>query len=157
MAMSVAGDFDLLLLDFGGVCTPSHDEYLKASASGLEILQHVRDACIRIVGEAREKGLVVAVLSNEIDMSWPESRRFLQTVDHVVACSDNRIFKPDRRAYQRALLATGVDAARTLFVDDEPDNIAGAMGVGLATVLFDLVNPEASWREIADLLGLGQR
>lgn len=150
-------NFDLLLLDFGGVCTPSHEEYLTAPSPESTSLSHVRDACIRVVLQARTEGLVVAVLSNEVDMSWPHSRAFLQSVDHVFACSDNRIFKPDRRAYERALLITGIGAAKTLFVDDEPDNIAGAIGVGLAAVLFDLADPEASWREIAGLLGLAQQ
>ena len=140
--------FDLLLLDYGGVCTPSHDEYLAGTAN------EVRPECLAVVSAARDAGVVVAILSNELASEWIERNPVLREADHVISCSDNRIYKPDRRAYQRVLLVTGASADRTLYVDDEPDNIAGASGVGMETMHFDPVDAAGGWSRIASRLGI---
>ena len=51
--------------------------------------------------------MAVAVLSNELDDDTVETHPVLRAVDHVVACNTG-IQKPDRRAFQRVLLLTGV-------------------------------------------------
>lgn len=142
--------FDLLLLDYGGVCTPSHHEYLAATAP----IEDVRPESPQVIEAAQAAGMSVIVLSNELDPTQIEPNAVLSMVDHVICGLDNKIFKPDRRAYQRALLVSGCDASRTLFVDDDADNVAGANGVGMATMLFDPVNASKQWAEIAKRLGV---
>jgi FMN phosphatase YigB (HAD superfamily) len=41
-----------------------------------------------------------------------------------------------------------------LFVDDQPVNVAGAEAVGLETIGFDIAEPVASWRLVADRMGI---
>ena len=107
-----------------------------------------RAECMRVVLAAQALGMQVSVLSNEIDRAWVEQSTLLAQVDHILACSDNGIFKPDRRAYQRALLMSRCAPERTLFVDDEVDNVRGAEGAGLAALLFDTGDPVGSWTAI---------
>jgi putative hydrolase of the HAD superfamily len=139
--------YDLLVLDYGGVCTMSHRELVGAAVQA-DRFNAERPECLTLVLAVQALGVRVAVLSNEIDRAWVERSTLLSRVDHVLACSDNRILKPDRRAYQRALLVTGCAADRTLFVDDEVDNVRGAQGAGLDAMLFDTSDPVASWSAI---------
>ena len=139
--------YDLLVLDYGGVCTMSHRELVGAGLQ-TDRFNAERSECLRVVLAAQALGMQVAVLSNEIDRAWVEQSTLLAQVDHVLACSDNGILKPDRRAYQRALLISRCAPERTLFVDDEVDNVRGAQGAGLATMLFDTGDPVGSWSAI---------
>ncbi len=153
----LARDFDLLILDFAGVCTPTHGEYLRALAAGTAdamIADPIRPGCLELACRAQQNGIVVAVLSNDLDMNWIPSVPLLQQVDHVISCADNGIVKPDRRAYQRVLLLTGCAAERTLFVDDDPHNVAGARAVNIQAMLFDASDPNRCWADIAELLQL---
>ncbi len=133
----------LLILDFSGVCTRSAAEIVERPDAPVD-----RPEAIALVRDARASGVVTAILSNEIDPSWVAEHPVLGEVDHVVACADNRIFKPDRRAFQRCLLLSGQAAEGTLVVDDEADNVTTASGLGMDTVLFDVHNPTASWRTV---------
>ena len=149
------GDIRVLLLDYGGVCTPSTREFIAAQdQDGCPSLVAAQDAtrpeCRSVVARARAAGICVAILSNEIDRSWAASVPLLAEVDHIIACSDNGLLKPDRRAYQRALMVTGSSADQVLFVDDEPDNVAGARAVGIEALLFDVDRAADCWAEIAD-------
>jgi putative hydrolase of the HAD superfamily len=44
--------------------------------------------------------------------------------------------KPDAAIYQRALEILGRPAERILFIDDRAENVAGAVAVGMKTILF---------------------
>jgi len=155
----VERNHDLLVLDFGGVCTPSHRETIDAADSGgdgkpVEAITTIRPGCEAVVAAAQNHGIQVVILSNEISPDWAETIPLLNQVDRVLACTDNRIFKPDRRAFQRALLLTGCRANRSLVVDDEMDNVRSAQAIGLNTIHFDTTNPKHSWAEITQTLGL---
>lgn len=152
----VANAVELLILDFAGVCTPSVSARISAGGRAASEIS-VRDGCEELVRSAQRSGVVVVILSNEISLDWIDTMPLLGIVDHVVACSDNKIFKPDRRAFQRCLLLTGVDADHTLVVDDESDNIAVADSLGMHTVLFDEADPARSWTQVADELSKPKR
>lgn len=137
--------FDLLVLDYGGVCTLSHEELLVGSES---IAMGERRDCLVVITLAHDAGLQVAVLSNEIDRAWIDDSPVLTQVDHVLACADNGIFKPDRRAFQRASVVAGASPDRTLVVDDEIDNVRGAQAAGMTAILFDPSNPHSSWEAV---------
>ncbi len=137
----------LLILDFEGVCTRSGAELASADAP-LSLAAAVRAEAEPIVLDAQQRGVLVMILSNEINPEWAATVPLLASVDRVVACSDNGIFKPDRRAFQRCLLLSGVAAENTLVVDDHPDNIAVANSLGMHTVLFDPADAAASWLSV---------
>jgi len=149
----------VLLLDYGGVCTPSPEEFVAALGqdqdfSPVAIHDITRPECHSVVTQARTAGICVAILSNEINPKWADSVELLASVDHIIACSDNGVLKPDRRAYQRALMLTDSSAEQVLFVDDEPDNVAGARAVGIEALLFDTDRAADCWAEIAQRLEL---
>ncbi|WP_312163247.1 HAD-IA family hydrolase [Phenylobacterium sp.] len=46
--------------------------------------------------------------------------------------------KPDPRYFEHILSSASLDARRTLFIDDRPDNVDAARAVGLNAMLFEL-------------------
>ncbi len=144
-------NIELLILDYAGVCTPSALHRLSNDADDQQ-LGGTSQQCAALVEEAQQAGIEVVILSNEVSTEWAKYVPLLEKVDHVVACSDNNIFKPDRRAFQRCLLLTGAEAERTLVVDDEVYNITVAASLGMQTVLFNEDDTRASWSEVAEKL-----
>lgn len=139
---------ELLILDFAGVCTPSASAYLASGerATGSMV---AHPGCEELIRRAQRAGVTVMILSNEISADWEASLPLLSVVDRVIACSDNNIYKPDRRAFLRCVLLSDATAERTLVVDDEPDNITVAESLGMQTVLFDETDLEAGWTAVA--------
>ncbi|MGI9607874.1 MAG: HAD-IA family hydrolase [Acidimicrobiales bacterium] len=146
----------LLVLDFEGVCTLGAAELVAASRGAVarSLADSIRPECPPIVRAAQTSGVAVVVLSNEISATWATSVPFLAEVDHVIACTDNGILKPDRRAFERVTLMTGVDAESVLVVDDNADNIHVAASLGMHTITFDTTAPTDSWERVGDRLGL---
>jgi putative hydrolase of the HAD superfamily len=102
----------------------------------------VRPAVKRLVRRAREAGLEVGILSNELELFYGAdflSRMdVLQEFEVIVDATHTRVLKPDPRAYQLALEAMRLPAHEVLFVDDQFRNIAGAVRCGLQVQYFDL-------------------
>lgn len=141
---------ELLVLDFAGVCTLAPSE-LNAPVL---LAESVRPQCVEVVKAAQTAGITVAILSNEVSREWAESVPLLRQVDHVIACTDNGILKPDRRAFERALYVSGKTAEATLLVDDHEDNVRVAASIGIQTVHFDVADADRSWKQVAQLLEL---
>ncbi|MBN1483977.1 MAG: HAD family phosphatase [Chloroflexia bacterium] len=98
-----------------------------------------------------------AILSN----AWPQARQvFVQKyglgelVDLIVISAEEGLLKPGRRIYERTVQRLGVQPAQAIFVDDNPDNAAGAQRVGLRAVHFK--NTEQALAEVRAHLGEGQ-
>ncbi len=140
---------ELLILDFAGVCTPSASELRTIDAHGPI---PIRSGVSNVVTTAQEQGVTVVILSNEISTDWVLSEDLFRQVDHVVSCADNKIWKPDRRAFQRCLLLVGCDAEQTLVVDDQVDNVTVAESLGMRTVHFDNTRVAASWSHVLGAL-----
>jgi putative hydrolase of the HAD superfamily len=133
----------LLILDFSGVCTRSATEIVADPEAPI-----ARPEALDLVRSVRAAGVTTVILSNELDPDWVDEHPVLAAVDHVVSCAGNRIFKPDRRAFQRCLLLSGKTAEATLVVDDEADNVTAAQALGMDTVLFDPQDPTSSWADV---------
>lgn len=118
----------------------------------------VRPEITALVRDAKDAGITVSVLSNELRMfhgrEWMARLEILSLVDAIVDASDTKILKPDPRAYRLALDAMGLAAEQVLFVDDQPKNIAGARAVGLGCELFDVTDATASVARCRARLGL---
>jgi HAD superfamily hydrolase (TIGR01509 family) len=54
----------------------------------------------------------------------------------VVNSSNVRVMKPARAIYEAALEAVAAPAGDCLFVDDRPENVHGAIAVGIPAVRF---------------------
>jgi putative hydrolase of the HAD superfamily len=110
--------------------------------------QVIRPEVSMVINEAKEKGLKLAILSNELDMFYGKELRsrlqVLKNFDTIIDATYTGILKPDARAYEIALGAIGLRASECLFIDDQKRNIDGALAVGLHCVHFDVMNPIAS-------------
>jgi putative hydrolase of the HAD superfamily len=102
----------------------------------------VRPEMERLIMLAREQGIRVGVLSNEVELFYGtavvERIDVLRNLDAMVDATHTKILKPDPRAYALALDALGCSACEALFVDDQFRNIAGAVRAGLQAQYFDL-------------------
>jgi putative hydrolase of the HAD superfamily len=116
----------------------------------------VRPEAVETIRKARAAGRSVGVLSNELELFYGRnaSSRFaiLNEIDCLVDGSWANILKPSPVAYRRALEATGATAERTVFVDDQPRNVAGARAAGLTAITFDVRDPQSSFRDVENLL-----
>ena len=92
-----------------------------------------------LVEELLEAGVALYCLTNFNHLLWPHGRARVAQLDRfagIVVSGRERLAKPDERIYRLALDRYGLEAARTLFVDDSAANIAGAQRVGLLTHHF---------------------
>jgi putative hydrolase of the HAD superfamily len=102
----------------------------------------VRPEMERLIGRARNQGIRVGVLSNEVELFYGTEifRRFnvLAEMDVIVDATHTKILKPDPGSYALALSELKLPAREVLFVDDQFRNIAGAVAVGMQTQYFDI-------------------
>lgn len=75
-----------------------------------------------------------------ISDTWPSIENQLRTLDVLQFFSfatysfSLGVFKPDRRMYLDALEKCGHDAKDTVFIDDNPQNLEGAAGLGISLI-----------------------
>ncbi len=144
------GGFDVVVMDFDGVCTPSSQEFI-ADPVGLGPL---RAGLSTVVAAMRDHGLQVVLLSNEFDRAWADEIDGFPHFDHIAVGSDNKIFKPDRRAFQRALHLTRCRPEASLVIDDDPTNCRVARSIGCHAIEFDTTDVAGSWATVMATLGL---
>ena len=86
----------------------------------------------------KEKGYKVYVLSNASDLFYVYFPKFLPLdfFDGVFVSADYRMLKPDVEIFYAFLEKYGLKADECLFVDDLPENVAGAATAGMNTFRF---------------------
>lgn len=92
-----------------------------------------------IVRELKGKGYRVYGLSNWSAQTFPLAQKRFAVfgwLDGRVLSGEEKINKPDEEIYRRLLQRFGLQAQNTVFIDDNPDNIAAAQKLGFETVLF---------------------
>lgn len=78
-------------------------------------------------------------LTNWSMETFPQARRrfpVLQLIENYVVSGDVRLVKPDPRIFRLLLDRYGLKAEESLFVDDNPDNVAAAQALGLHGIVF---------------------
>lgn len=98
----------------------------------------VDDEVVALVRAVRAGGATTACLSNattrlEADLA---DRGIADAFGTVVNSSVVKAVKPDPAIYRAASEAIGVAVGDCLFVDDRPENVAGALAVGMPAVRF---------------------
>ncbi|MDX1435217.1 MAG: HAD family phosphatase [Anaerolineales bacterium] len=95
----------------------------------------------------------VGLLSN----AWDSLRDALETrfgiedvFDPVVISAEVGLMKPDPKIYRLALDEAGAAPEEAVFLDDFPENVAGARAVGMHAVHFD--SKERALAELIELL-----
>jgi 2-haloacid dehalogenase len=74
---------------------------------------------------------------------------FLRALRGTIVSSAEGVIKPDPEIFRRLLTRFALEAARTVFIDDAPRNIAAAAALGLVAVRFE--SPEQLRRDLVEL------
>lgn len=126
----------------------------RGADAELVLRPEARDAILK----AKQAGLKLAILSNELDLFYGVAfrKRFplIELFDAIVDATYTKVLKPDPRAYEQVLAELGLDRKNCVFVDDQRKNIEGAIAVGLPHVHFDVTHPAESYAQALDMLGI---
>lgn len=100
-----------------------------------------------------------AVLTNDMSRfhtaEWAESMTIFRRFNPLIDLSHEPYRKPDPRAFELALERLGVGPNEVLFVDDQPQNLTGAVAVGMQTEWFDVTDVTGSISRIRKALAGG--
>lgn len=129
--------------------TPNRAELEHAAAN---MFAPIQQSC-SLVQRLHASGHRLGVLSNTNSIHWRfvTDGRFpvLNEVFEQFATSfEAQSMKPDRRIYELAIERAGTAATETFFVDDRPENVAGALAVGMDAVQY--VGHEQLLADLAD-------
>lgn len=112
-----------------------------------------RQGAVEVLDELRRRGYrlgLISVCSEEVPRLWGETELAARIDEPVFSCSVG-VAKPDPRIYRIAADRLGVEPEDCLFVDDQPDFVAGAREAGM-----DAVQLGGDIRRLEDVLELAQ-
>ena len=92
------------------------------------------------VKELKAKGFRIFGLSNWSVETFALVRTVypvLNLMEDMVISGIERVMKPDPRIFQLALQRFGIKAEETVFIDDNPKNVAAANAMGITGILFE--------------------
>jgi 2-haloacid dehalogenase len=104
-----------------------------------EMVPHAYDDTVAIMESLIGKGDDVTMLTNFAADTFTEARRrfaFLNKPRGVTVSGEIGMIKPDRGIYDHHVASFGLDPAATIFIDDSPKNVEGAIAAGWQSVLF---------------------
>ena len=116
---------------------PPRAELSRAACDIFEVIPETRQLVERLAAAGNR----MAILSNTNIVHW----QFVTDgrYPHLNECflppllsCEVGVMKPDRRIYEIAIERTGVTPSEVFFVDDRPDNVAGAIAAGIDAVQF---------------------
>jgi 2-haloacid dehalogenase len=88
---------------------------------------------VALLAELRRGGVGLYALTNWSAEKFPVGRarfEFVDWFDGIVVSGEEKLKKPDRRIFERAIGRFSLDPAVTLFVDDKAANCAAAAALG---------------------------
>ncbi len=99
---------------------------------------HLRPASVDLVAALAMAGLRLAVLSNAPEdtaqavSALPVAAHF----EHLMFSCYLKLAKPDPECFRAALAVLRAEPADVIFLDDRPDNVAGAAALGIRSAQF---------------------
>jgi putative hydrolase of the HAD superfamily len=127
-------------------------------ARGAEAELVLRPEAREAITRAKQAGLKLAILSNELDLFYGVEfrKRFplIDLFDVIVDATYTKVLKPDPRSYEQVIAEVGLDRQACVFVDDQLKNIEGARAVDLPCVHFDVTRPADGYARALSMLGL---
>ena len=125
-------------------------------ADGEDVL--VRAGARALMTDARAAGVPVGILTNDLgafhSQDWIDGLTVIGLADVLVDGSHVGILKPDPRIYLMMTGKLGVEPEDTVFLDDQPVNLAGAAAIGMTAVPVDVTAPDRAFAQARRLLGL---
>ena len=119
------------------------DEFFAGDITDLHLLDFMRGL---------RKQYKVGLISNAWSdlRPWIVSKKFEDAFDAMTISAEARVAKPDPRIYRIALEELGVAPAESIFLDDFPENVAGARAVGMQAIRFS--RPDQALAELNQIL-----
>ncbi|MEE1942701.1 HAD-IA family hydrolase [Streptomyces sp. TRM 70361] len=94
-------------------------------------------AVVALLRRVRERMPLVLVTNASLELDEDLAAMGLTGLAHrVVNSALEGVAKPDRGIYEIAAARAGVPAARCLFVDDRPENVAAAAALGMTGLVY---------------------
>jgi len=115
-----------------------------------EMMPGAIEGSVALLERLRDAGRRLFALTNFSTETWPRARArfdFLGWFENVVVSGELGMTKPDPAIYRVAIERCALVPARTLFIDDMPDNVAAARSLGFEAVLF--TTPEQLANDLA--------
>lgn len=113
----------------------------------IELWSQFDERVLGWAGHLRAHGFGTAILSNLPRALGEELRMtpgFLDPFDHVTFSYELGTVKPQRPIYEDAIRGLSVRPQEALFLDDRPENVAGARAAGLMGEIF------SSWEDFQE-------
>jgi 2-haloacid dehalogenase len=111
-----------------------------------------------VIAELQRAGVRLLALTNWSAETFPHARRrfgLLDRFEDIVVSGEELLAKPDPAIFELLLRRHSVDAARCVFVDDSPANVAAAAATGITALEF--TGADRLRGELAELGLLGER
>lgn len=133
-------------------------DFLRAARSP-DLNDEIRPEIVDLVHRVKAHGGRLGILSNELELFYGAEAlseiTVLSEFDVLVDATHTEILKPDPRAYQLVLERLGVEAGASVFLDDQPRNVAGGLDAGIHAMYFDVTDPagccDRAWHALSDL------
>jgi 2-haloacid dehalogenase len=119
---------------------PEHRELITAYWERWhETLGDAIEPTVEVLDELRGTGVRLFALTNWSGETFPVARPrypFLEWFEGIVVSGDERLIKPDPAIFEVLVERYGLEPATTLFIDDQPGNVAAARELGFAALGF---------------------
>ncbi|MBB5789577.1 HAD family hydrolase [Jiangella mangrovi] len=133
---------------------PEHASLIAAyDERWIETIGGPIEESVELLRELRSSGSVgLYALTNWSAEKFPlalERFEFLSWFEGIVVSGTERLVKPDPRIFQLLLDRYGLDAASTVYIDDNPPNVDAAAELGLTSLHF--TDPDRLRDELSQL------
>ncbi len=119
---------------------PDIAEELHKAYDDVHGMVTIRDYAIPWVQELKAKGYKVWYLSNfseKTEIECADSIAFIPYMDGGILSWKDKLIKPDPKIYQLLLQRFDLVAEESVFIDDLPENVQGAVNEGIHGIVFE--------------------
>jgi len=140
-----------------GAPLDGHPTLMRAifQTPGVEVVRPQAQALVDI---AEQHGIALGILTNELmdfqGRTWVEAQPWFRQFPVLIDSSELGMRKPSPEPYEIAIAAMGIPAAEIVFIDDNPTYVEGGTASGMQSLLLDVLDPSAVFRDAASRLGL---
>lgn len=118
---------------------PEIEDALHKAYDDIHGMVTIRDYAICWVQELKNKGYKVWYLSNfseKTETECADSIAFIPYMDGGILSWKDKLIKPDPKIYQLLLERFDLVAEESVFIDDLPENVQGAVDQGIHGIVF---------------------
>jgi HAD superfamily hydrolase (TIGR01509 family) len=130
--------YEAWIAALGDLLAARHGESARAGAAAFGALPDRVDPDVLAIARSVRASCITAILTNGTTRVEGECERLGLTseFDHLFNSARVGYAKPDRRVFEHALAALGVEPHECVFTDDSVHKLAGAQELGMHTIHF---------------------